>query len=221
MTKSLRDILIIVGIIILAIILGKYFKDKIIVGLGGYTTQTTDTIKTVEYVQGKIDTIAVFDHYVETHGIVLEPKTKIVYITVKDPVLDVEVVDSLKQFTVQVKDSLIDGKMVITNRFNGDLESSIFNYKPLFPKYITRVDTIKSTTTVTKLLSNERSLLGVGAGYNNLQYLSILGSYTTKSKWQFIYEYGKSVNSTIEIVQGVPFELNSSDLHSIKIIKHF
>jgi len=225
MSKTIRNLIIaILGIAIL-VILAKYFKDKIIVSLGGYTTKTTKTIIEEVLVKGKVDTAAVFNHYVKTHGINLNPKGKVIYkyLPVKDKsgVKGVKI-DSLKKFTVKIKDSLIEGKFTIYNKFNGDLESSIFKYKPFFPKYITRTDTIFRTKTITETLTRDRSLFGIGGGYNSLRYILLQGSYTTKSKWQFIYSYGKSFDKAkILINNGVPFTFETDDLHSFSIIKHF
>jgi len=211
----------IIVILFLLGLLAGYFKDKLIVALGGYTDQTTTTTIDSTFVTGKIDTIAVFNHYVTTKGIILNPKAKIVY-KYKNPLIEIgERIDSLKEFNVKVKDSLIDGNMVITNKFNGDLESSILTYKPLFPKYIKRVDTVFINKTITNTLTNKRSLLGLGVGYSNLQYFSILGSYTTKNNWEVIYEYGKPLSKTIEVINGTPIQFNTNDLHSVKLIKHF
>ena len=225
MNKTLKNLIITVLGIVIIVILARYFKDKIIVSLGGYTTKTTKTITKKVLIKGKVDTLAVFNHYVKTQGINLNPKAKIVYVTSpvkdKDGVVGVKV-DSLKKFKVQIKDTLIEGTFTIYNKFNGDLSTSSFKYKPFFPKYLTRVDTLKITNTITETLTRDRSLFGIGAGYNSLQYLSLQGSYTTKSKWQFLYSYGKSFEKTKIIINGgVPFSFNSDDLHSFSIIKHF
>jgi len=221
--KLIKDnykILIYIVLFILAYLLTtEWLKDKIIVALGGYTDREVVVETNTEYVQGKVDTIAFFNHYVTTHGINLNPKPKIIY---KYKTVAGEVIkDSIKEFTVAIKDTLLNGKFIVQNNFKGDLLNSTFTYKPLFPKYLIRTDTIKITNTVTNTLTNKRSLIGLGVGYNNLHYFSILGSYTTKSKLQFMYEYGKPLNETISIINGIPFQTNSSDLHSIKLIKHF
>ena len=219
--KVTRNIIIVAVAIILLLFareLVKYFKDRIIVKLGGYTTQIQKVSIDSTFVKGKIDTVAVFTHYVKTKGIVLNPKTKIVYL--KDPVTK-RIGDSLKEFTVSISDSLILGDFTVRNDFTGNLKSSLFNYKPLFPKYISRTDTIRVIKTVTNTLTKDRSLIGGGVGYSNLHYLSILGSYTTKKHLQVIIEYGKPLNKTIEIIQGTPLTFLTDDLYSIKLIKHF
>ena len=219
--KDFKQYVISIALIVLLYILVGYFKDVIIVKLGGYTSQTSETIVTTKIVKGKVDSLEVFNHYVKTKGIILNPKTRIVYVKSPDN-KDTEIVmDSLKEFTVTVKDTLIEGAFTVVNNFKGDLISSDFEYKPLFPKYIRRVDTLKVYTNTTIVQSNERSYFGLGVGANNLQYISILGSYMTKKKWQFIGEYGKPLSNTVEVINGAPFEFRQDALFSVKIIKHF
>lgn len=216
--KRIYQIAAVVVLIILILIFKDWLRSKIIVSLGGYTKQTTTITVDSTYVKGDVDTLAVFNHYVKTNGIILNPDPKIVYkYEYLDPVSKkVVAVDSVKQFQVQLKDSLVDGTINVTNKFNGDLLNANFDYKPLFPKYIKRVDTIRTTKTITKFLSKERSKFGFGAGYDWQQSsVQFLGSYTTKKDWQFIYEYETSLNQSL--INGLPRQVN----HSIKIIKSF
>lgn len=221
--KTGKNLMYIAILLILLYLLTGWFKDKIIVALGGYTTKETVTKTTTKYIKGKVDTLAVFNAYVETKGIILNPKPKIEYkYKYKNPVSnDEEEIDSVLPYQIKIKDSLIDGTFHIVNDFKGTLLYSKFNYKPLFPKYLIRVDTIIKTTNIENTLTRDRSLLGIGVGYNNLQYPSILGSYTTKKKLQFILEYGKSFENIKEIKNGQQFTVSPTDLYSIKLIKHF
>ena len=124
--------------------------------------------------------------------------------------------DSLKKFKVKVSDSLIDGTITVKNKFNGDLFLASFNYKPLFPKYITRTDTVFKSTTISETLSKERSKFGIGTGYDWIEKdIQLLFSYTAKNDWQFIYEYETGL--TKEFLTEIPKRAN----HSIKIIKNF
>ena len=221
--KYLKDIVYVIIIIAILIIAKDWIKDKLISSLGGFTDKEVETKVDSTYQEGKIDTIALFNHYVQTQGINLNPKGTIEYrYKYLDPVTDVEMVsDSIKKFDVTVNDSLIDGTFTVFNNFKGDLLNSFFNYKAKFPKYITGTDTVRIGTTTTETLSNKRGLIGIGVGYNNLQFPSVLGSYTTKNKWQFIYEYGKPMKEAIQIIDGAPFKTPKQDLHSLKILKHF
>jgi len=53
--------------------------------------------------------------------------------------------DSVSKFTTVFNDSL--AKIEITSLVKGELISSDLKFTPLFPKYITRVDTLKEVTT--------------------------------------------------------------------------
>lgn len=166
-----------------------------------------------EYIKGKIDTLEVFKHFVKTKGINLNPKPKIVYVPSKS---EPNKLDTLKQFKVKIKDSLIDGTLTINNKFNGNLTTSIFDYKPLFPKYILRVDTLKTTTKITKTLTNIRGKIGLGTGYNFTQNkIQFLGGYTFKNNIQLLYEYDTPLQKNM--FNSLP--LNSS--HSVKVLINF
>lgn len=217
LNKNFKDIIYIIIILFIGFILRENLKDRLITSLGGYTNKEVSIKIDSTYKAGKVDTIAVFNHYVKTKGIILNPKPRIVYKWRKPNTPKGSEIDSIKRFDVAVKDSLIDGTFSIVNGFNGDLLDNSFKYKPLFPKYITRVDTVKIHTTKTETLTNESAKFGVGIGYNNLQYPSILGSFTTKNNWQFLYEYGKDINSNPIIFNNKPV----SATHSLKIIKNF
>lgn len=216
--KKLNNLTTLIAILIAIWVLSFYrttVADVLIRTLGGYTNQENVTVIDSTFTRGKIDTLAVFNHFVRTKGITLNPKPIIEYkYKYIDPVIDKEVeLDSIKKFTVKIKDSLIDGNLTVINKFNGDLAYTDLDYKPLFPKFIRRTDTLRITKTNTITLSNDKDRIGIGVGANNLQFLSILGSYTTKKDWQFIYEYGRKVN--IDLTQ------TPTQLHSIKIIKNF
>jgi hypothetical protein len=223
MIKTVKNARYIAILLILLYLLTGWLKDKVIVALGGYTHKETVIEKEVKYIKGTFDTLEVFNAYVESKGIILNPKPIIEYkYKYKNPVTSgEEVVDSVLPFKVAIKDSLLNGTFHIINDFKGNLLYSKFNYKPLFPKYLVRVDTIRETIRETNTLSKQRSLLGIGVGYNNLQYPSILGSYTTKKKLQILLEYGKSLDQIKEIKNGETFKVTPIDLYSIKLIKHF
>ncbi|WP_299672007.1 hypothetical protein [uncultured Polaribacter sp.] len=219
--KKTTQIALAIALLLLLFLFKDWIRNAIITGLGGYTTKETQTITKTEYKQGAIDTLAVFNHYVSTKGITLNPEPKIVYITrtapnQKNTILPKESVpiDSVKQFEVQVKDSLLDGRFTIYNKFNGDLLSSEFNYKPLFPKYLLRVDTLRIATTQTETLTRIRSKFGLGLGVDTQSRFQILGSYTTKNNWQFVYEF--------EIPSGItdPTDIKQP-VHGIKVLKGF
>ncbi|WP_299672124.1 hypothetical protein [uncultured Polaribacter sp.] len=219
--KKTTQIALAIALLLLLFLFKDWIRHAIITSLGGYTTKETQVVTKTEYRQGIIDTLEIFNHYVSTKGITLNPKPKIVYVTRKvgtqTPIATPKEsipIDSVKQFEVQVKDSLLDGRFTIFNKFNGDLLSSEFNYKPLFPKYLLRVDTLRIATTQTETLTRIRSKFGLGLGFDTQSRLQILGSYTTKNNWQFVYEFG--VPSGISSTTGV-----QQPVHGVKVLKGF
>lgn len=231
--KYIYQVAIIVILLILAFIFKDWLRGFIITSLGGYTQKETLTEIKTEYIEGKIDTIAFFNHYVETEGYdIVEKKIIKEEVTVQYEVFDtikktVVVIDSiksveLKQFDTKVKDSLIDGVITVKNFFNGDLKSASIKYKPLFPKFLTKTDTIIKRIKETNTLSNEnRAYFGVGAGFNNYEILSLSASYITENRWQFIGTFGKSLQDTKEIINGTPFTFEQKDFYGFTVIKNF
>lgn len=103
----------------------------------------TTTKDSVIYVKGKSDTVYF-------------PKTRVITNIVPGKVDTI--IDTLngkpvltKHYTSNLDDSLITAKL-ITVIEEGDLKYTDFTYTPKFPKYITRVDTVKEyyTNTITK-----------------------------------------------------------------------
>lgn len=210
--KNSFKIIIVIGIF--SIFLFKdWLKPFIITSLGGFTHQKTDTIKNIEYIKGKIDTLEVFNNYVKTNGINLNPKSKIIYVPSKT---EPKKIDSFKQFKVKIKDSLIDGTFTVNNKFNGNLTTSFFDYKPLFPKYILSVDTLRTTTIITKKLTNKRGRIGLGTGYDFTQNrVQLLAGYTFKNNLQLLYEYEIPLRK--DMFNSFPV----NELHSAKILINF
>lgn len=216
--KYFKDIIYLIIIVFIIILVRDNFKNMIITSLGGFTHKEVTTKIDSVYKLGKIDTLKVFNHYVKTKGIILNPEPVIKYRwRYKNPDTKEEVeIDSIKKFNIKIKDSLIDGNFKIINSFTGNLLFSDFKYKPLYPKLIRRVDTVEINTTTTNTLSSKTNKFGIGIGINSLQSPSLLGSFTTKDNWQFIYEYHKNFNNNIIINNS-----NIKDYHSIKLIKNF
>lgn len=220
--KNIRNGLIIIIILILLFLLKGWYKNALIVALGGYVNKEVKIETETKYIKGKVDTVAVFNHYVKTRGIILNPKPKIIYRDKPSTEDDGGITSiAFKEFKVNISDTLINGTATVINTFEGDLEDLVIDYKPLFPKYITRTDTIIKTVTITETLDNERAKIGIGVGYNSLNYPSVLTGYTTKNGWQFLGEYGKPLNDIKMYQQGQTFFTPADDLISIKIIKNF
>jgi len=188
-------------------------RGNIITALGGYTDEDFVTKIDTEYLPVKIDTTAVFNHYVETRGIILnpDPEIKYKYKIVKEYIKDTVVVDSTKYFSVAVKDSLIDGTIHVVNNFEGDLLDAYFRYKPLFPKYIEKRIPIKVTET--KYVNTQGILFGVGGRVNNLGHIGGHAAFMTKNRWDFRvgYNSGRVIENSF----------NTDDYISIDITKYF
>jgi hypothetical protein len=214
-------ILIGVVLLILIIVLRGWWTKKLIIALGGYVNKEVKVEIDTVRVKGKIDSSAVFTKWVETKGIILNPEPEVEYIYKENPLKDVTIIDSTYTYKIGINDSILTGIFTIKNNTKGKLLYNDFNYKPKIPYLLTRVDTLKITKTITETLDNFRGKIGIGIGYNNLDYLSISAGYTTKKGWQVLGEYGKATRDIKEVINGVPFKLKRDDLLGIKIIKNF
>jgi len=224
LSKNFKTVIYIIIIILLIILLKDWWKPKVITLLGGYVHKIERPITVTDTIIGRVDTLEVFARYVHAHGIILNPKPVIIEKQITVPgITKGELATTLKEYKVAIEDSIIKGTITVSNRLNGDLDNVDFYYKPLVPYLLSRTDTIYKTTTNEITLSNERSKLGIGVGYNNLNYASGLVSYTTKKGWQVIGEYGKNINNTsLKDLQGVhTFFTPSKDFISLKLIKNF
>jgi hypothetical protein len=160
--SNIKTVVIVAAVLLVLFLVKDWLKPKLIVALGGYTTKETTIVTDTIVGKSKIDTLAVFNGYVKTKGIILNPKPEIVYRYIS-PVNEM-IVDSVKRFQVAVKDSLVNGNLSIINSFNGDLLNVDFIYYPLFPKYIRETIPNYITVTKTEYLSKDRSYIGIGAG---------------------------------------------------------
>lgn len=225
-TNNIKSVIILLALVVFSFIFKNYIREFIVVKVfNGYLKKETVTTTDTKIIIGKIDTVAVFNHYVETKGIILNPKPEIEYITIHDTIRDTIYKKGVKNFNVKVKDSLIDGNIKIQNFLNGDLNFANLKYKPLFPKYITRTDTIYKTITTVNYLSKERTKFGFGIGsdieFNNLD---LLGGITFKNGLQLMYEYSIPVKDFNVNVPQLDFEnltFPRTGLHKFKVIKNF
>ena len=216
--KRIYQVLILIALVLIIYFFQDWLRTFVITSLGGFTKKETVTLTNTKYIKGKweIDSIAVFNKYVETKVIILNPKPKIVYETKYDTIRDTIYSKKLKQFEVKFTDTLIDGKMTIKNYFNGDLHSANFKYKSLATKIFKRVDTIEKTIKTIESLHKERAKIGFGIGYDwSKKNIQFLGSYTFKNDWQIIYEYEPIF--TKQTINGI----HNTSNNSIKIIKNF
>ncbi len=190
----------IIALILLIYLLRGWWIPKIIIGLGGYVNKEV----TIEYIEGDIDTSAVFTAYVKRKGIILNPKPKVIkkdsFIYRKIIVKDTDTiwkekeivnVDSLYHFEVGVKDSIIDGKMDIYNKPDGNLFGADLTYAL---RLLKQTDTIKETTTLSNCVP--KNYISLGASMNNLSMPGVSLGYSTKKNWEFQGNYSKNVFNT-------------------------
>jgi hypothetical protein len=137
---------------------------------------TVDTL----YIKGKNDTI-------------LFEIVKPIYINVNIPtpvyIYDTIMNDSLNLYNSIIEDSLISGE--IKSRVKGNILSQEFNYKPKFPKFILRTDTILVSKETIEI--HKKSYIGLGlelGGNQSLINVSPKISYTSKSNYIYSYRYG-------------------------------
>lgn len=193
--KNIKSNLVKLAVVLIILFLTKFwFKDKLITALGGYTHQTTTVTIDSTFVKGKIDTLQIFNHYVKTNGIILNPKPKIItnYIykdTSNNRYIEI---DSVKKYEVAVKDSLINGTVFVTNDFKGNLINANIEYKPLFPKLLLRTDTIYINKTTARTLENKRGKINLGIGLSTNNSYEILGGFTFKNNITLMYGLEKN-----------------------------
>lgn len=110
------------------------------------------TLDSIVYVKGKPDTV----YFTKSYNIYKTLPSKVD--TIRDTIDGKEVITS--HYTSNLDDSLITGKLTTVIE-GGTLKYTDFSYAPKFPKYITKVDTVKEYKT-TVVTSNKPSLY-VGA----------------------------------------------------------
>jgi len=186
---------ILLGVLLMLLLLFTFKKQSIGL-LGGYTElEKTVEIDTV-FLPIEIDTLEVFNDYVTTKGIILNPKPIIKYISpdikeIKEPIQP----DYTKTYNVAVKDTLIDGEATVVNDNYGNLLEFDITYKPLFPKYIEKRIPYEVTKTITNTVSNDRLMFGIGARVNLESYIGGSINVLDKKKAMFSIDVSKKVNT--------------------------
>lgn len=111
---------------------------------------------------------------------------------------------SLNKYETQIDDSLISG--TITSYAKGVIVNQGISYIPKFPKYITRIDTVK----IRKTINEPKTKFGIGfevGGNQNLFNLSPKIQLNSKSGYSYSFRYGlldKSYN--IGVVKIINFK---------------
>lgn len=153
----------------------------------------------------KIDTL-VIEGKPDTVEIIVE---KPIYVKLEIPIPTTVTILSdtgetmVRKYETPIKDSLIEGTIV--SNIDGVLVDQIFLYKPLFPKYISRIDTVIIDKTETSVV--KRNYIGLGAeigGSANSLNVSPKISLITRKGYTYSYRYGLLDNT-----------------HNISVVKHF
>jgi len=96
--------------------------------------------------------------------------------------------DTVKTYITNFSDTLLDGA-IVTAKVKGELISSSFTYKPLFPKYITRVDTFKESIVTVKERDKYEFYVGAVAGANSSNF-SFTPSVALRTKKSLVFTLG-------------------------------
>lgn len=200
-----KNIVPILVILLLLLLLGNVkVRNFTIKLLGGYTIQeTTVTIDTTI----TVDTSAIIDKWVSANVELFKP------IIIKDTTINVDTtiinmdtiinynvnINDLYKYENTISDSLIDGIITTLIDFkNQKLLSQNFDYKPKFPKFITKTITVEKNTTTT--LKNQYNI-GVGTKLNTLGDIGVIGAYKTNKGWQFQggYNFGSTTKNYVDV----------------------
>jgi hypothetical protein len=153
-------------------------EDKIII--------SSDTV--IVYIEGQPDTIEI-----ERVRIVYRDREPDGFTTSIDTTGD-----TVKTYITNFSDSLLDGA-IVTAKVKGTLISSSFTYRPLFPKYITRVDTIKESVVTVKERDRYEVSIGAVAGASS-EMFSFTPSVMVRTRKKFSFSVGYDLlNNTYHV----------------------
>lgn len=115
-----------------------------------------------------------------------------ILVKVAQPIIEIdEKGDSVGTYISNYSDSLIDGE--ITSKVKGELLTQELSYKPKFPKYIIKTDSIIITKDSTTVINNNTfKLIGgidIGGNLNVFDVSSVVG-FETKKGMIYGYRYG-------------------------------
>ena len=131
------------------------------------------------YIKGKSDTVFHVDTLI---------KYKYLESTIIDVVHDTVFGDTIRTYKTSVDDTLLIAD--ITTKVKGALLNTSLSYKPKFPKYITRVDTIQIKDSSTVTITKEKIKLYLGANFNSND---VVPSIVLKNKEDVQFSLGYSV----------------------------
>ena len=169
--------LIIIGLCAYIFLLQQCGGGKDVCPEAGVTTKTVTSL-----VKGTADTV-----FIEIDKPIYIKVNIPVPVTVTVPSKDGDI--QVNKYTTEIKDSLLKG--TITSHVDGVLVDQDFNYVPLFPKYITRTDTMIIDRTETSVLRRNYIALGAEIGGSATSVnVSPKISLDTKKGYIYSYRYG-------------------------------
>jgi len=152
------------------------------------TEYDIDLTPDTTYIQGPTDTVLFHDTVF---------RYKYLTNTIVDVVHDTITGDTIRTYDTPVVDSLLEGK--ITTKVKGLILSTNFEYKPKFPKFITRTDTLKITEPVVVPKEKWGVYLGAELGGNATMFrLQPTLLVKTNKKLQFSAGYD-IINKTYNV----------------------
>lgn len=143
---------------------------------------STDTIKTI--IKGAPDTV-----FLEVEKIVYKDK-KPTKIAEEIDTTPEGTIDTVKTYLTEFSDSLINA--TIKSKVKGSLLSTELNFKPKFPRYITRTDTIKEKIETIKARNNYELSVGAVLGGSSDRF-SFAPSLMLKTKKPFYLSLGYDI----------------------------
>ena len=152
---------------------------------------------------GRVDTVIEYKSHVDTVFFPKEvTKTVAKIINTRDTIYIDSVTQISRKFNIvdtHICDSLIEG--TISTVMDGTIVAQNFTYKPLFPKYIIKTDSIVTTITAEAKLRNSLYLGMTLAGNKSHMDLGPIIVLTTKKHLLVGYNYG-IINNTHNVSIG-------------------
>lgn len=152
----------------------------------------TVTVSDTTYVKGESDTVFLSDTII---------KYKYLTSTITEVIHDTISGDTINKYTTPIEDSLLTA--TITSSVKGELLNTSFSYKPKFPQYITRVDTLQisdSTIVVPQCSKDRWGLLFGGVATGNATSFEFSPTITLKNNKSTYFSLGYGImNKTYSI----------------------
>lgn len=154
---------------------------------GGDKVISSDTV--IVFLPGKPDTVEI-----ERVRVVYRDREPEGFITYVDTIGD-----TVKTYITNFSDSLLKGA-IVTAKVKGTLLSSSFTYVPLFPKYITRVDTVKESVVTVKERNKYEFYVGAVAGAGSAGGFNFSPTLALRTKKSLVFTLGYDLlNKTYQV----------------------